>query len=312
MGDSFNVIFLGSSSFALPSLQVLLENGISPLIITKPDRPAKRGKKLQPTSVKERALQLNLPILQPSSLSDPNFKKSLKSENPDLMISIAYGEYIPKEVLAIPRLGCINLHPSLLPKYRGAAPVQRALMAGAKVTGVTIAYVEEDWDAGDILLQETSPIDPNDNAGSLLNKLAIQGGELLLKTLHILKEGRVKAEPQDHSKATYAPKIKDEETMIKWNQGAEEIRNFIRALSPSPGARSKLNGMMIKISKAKVIPGSGDSPGKIVELEKEGPVVSTKQERLLLLEVQPENRKLISGKDFINGNRLQVGQTFES
>lgn len=283
--------------------------GIAPAVVTKPDKPAKRGQQLQATPVKAAAVKLQLPIHQPEHLSDFTFMNYLSAEKPDLILSIAYGEFIPSEILRMPRLGCINLHPSLLPKYRGAAPVQRALMAGESKTGITLAYVTEAWDAGDILLQEPYPIEPDDDAGRLLGKLGDAGASLIKKAMPLILEKKFQATPQVEREATYAPKIKGSETWINWKMSGSEIRNFIRGLSPEPGARTRFNTSLVKIYSARVLPQSG-TQGIIIDLEKDGPVVACGNDAIVLTQIQPENRNIMSGKDFMNGYRLQKGQSF--
>jgi len=287
---------------------VLIDLGIAPIVLTKPDKPAHRGQKLQATPVKSSALLHQLSVLQPPTLKDPTVVEQLKNENPDLFVSIAYGEYIPKEILEIPKLGTINLHPSLLPKYRGAAPVQRALMAGETETGITVAEVTQAWDAGDILAQERFPIAPEDDTGSLLDKLADRGAAMLKGLLPKLLDNKVARTPQNHPEATFAPMIRDEERWIDWKRPADEIVNLIRGLSPKPGARARFKGGQLLIYRARTVSTSG-TPGTVVSLEKEGPAIAAGEGALLPLDLLPENRKRMSGKDFMNGYHLQIGQT---
>lgn len=308
--DSPRIIFLGSSSFAVPSLKSLVESKFFPLVITKPDKPSGRGKKTGNTPIKKAAQELGLNLLQPETLKAPEVHRKFQQEAPLLIISIAYGDYIPPEILKLPRAGCVNLHPSLLPKYRGAAPVQRAIMAGDKETGITLAYVTPQWDAGDVLMQEPAPIEVHDTSGSLLQKLAIKGGSMLQRALPLLLEGKLSGVPQESSKATFAPKIKESESWIDWNAPAVVIFNLVRGLAPAPSAKTKLSGKLIKIHQVELVSGRA-SPGEIADLREQGPVIGTGTQLLVLRMVQPENRKIISGKDFINGYRLQKGQIFE-
>lgn len=304
---SRKLFFLGSGGFAVPSLLILCELAFRPIVITKPDKPAGRGKKQQATPVKIAAQSLGLEIFEFETLQDPVSLKPIHERKPDLLISAAYGNYIPPELLIYP---CLNLHPSLLPKYRGAAPVERALMAGETTTGATIAYVVEEWDAGDILLQQSCPIDPEENAGDLREKLANLGAKLLAEAVSRFFTGNLPATPQDPAKKSFAPKIKEEELWVRWTQPASRIHNQIRGLAPAPGACSKFRGERIKILQSRRAEGKG-KPGIILRLEKEGPVVAVGEEALLLLQVQPANRKILSGKDFLNGYRPECGETFE-
>ncbi len=286
-----------------------MELGFSPLVVTKPDKPRKRGHELLGTPIREKATSLGLEIWPLETLREAAVVSKFKEWKPDLIVSIAYGGYIPKELLTLPSIGCVNLHPSLLPHYRGAAPVQRALMAGETETGLTLATVSEQWDAGDILFQERHAIDLDDNAGTLLERLAHRGASLISSAIPSLLQKKIVATPQDGTQATYAPKIQDEETWIGWSHRASDITNQIRGLAPTPGARTHFPGGVAKIFKAQVVPGEG-LPGSLLRLEKEGPVVGTGERALLLLFVQPENRKVMTGKDLVNGYRLQENQSF--
>jgi len=303
------LIFLGSSAFAVPSLQAVAELGFHPLVITKPDKPARRGQKLTGTALKEKAEELQLSLLQPVSLKEPELVEAMKKENPELIISIAYGGYIPPEILDIPKLGTINLHPSLLPKYRGAAPVERALMAGEVKTGVTLAYVSPEWDAGDVLAQIDCAINPEDDAGTLLAKLAEAGASLLKKQLPLILDGKAVAHPQDHPKATMAPKIAESETWIDWQRPAQELVNQVRGLSPHRAVQTRFRDKLLKIYKAAVVPVQG-TPGFVAAVTPEGPAVAAKKEAVLLLKVKPENRKEMSGRDFVNGYAIEENKRF--
>jgi methionyl-tRNA formyltransferase len=309
--DKKKIIFFGSSSFAVPPLKALLEMGFSPLVITKPDKPAGRGKKIRATPVKQWALECGLDVWEPTTLNSEVFYEALFKRSPDLIVSAAYGAYIPPNILQLPPFGSINLHPSLLPKYRGAAPVQRALMAGEEETGVTLAYMVEKWDAGDILLQKACQILPEDNAGTLLEKLAYEGSLLLKEALPLIFERKIQAFPQDEKQASYAPKLKEEEAWLNWERPAQELVNQVRALAPEPGASTRYRGGRLKVLKALLFQATG-APGKVLALEKEGPVVACKEGAILLAVVQPENRKIMLGKDFINGYRIQKGEIFSS
>lgn len=316
------MIVFASSQFAIPSLDFFLKEGCQMLIVTKPDKPSGRGKQLKPTPVKKWGVEHLITVLEPEHLKGIEFFKKLSKETPDLIYSAAYGSYIPLEILKLPKLGAVNLHPSLLPLYRGAAPVQRALISGAVETGVTLAYMTEKWDQGEILAQKKFPISEDDDAGTLLEKLAAEGVSLIEEILPRLLEGKVASITQDDSKATYASVIKKEETWIQWEKSAEEVKNQIRGLSPEPGARTLFQGKQVKILKAKIweenkpfasnAAGNEIQPGVIYRIESDGPVVFCGRGSLLLLKVQPESRNVLNGKDFVNGQRVHVSQQFEN
>lgn len=301
------LVFLGSGDFAVPCLRTLCALSLHPMVITKPDKPAGRGKRQQATPVKTASRQLGLEILELETLQNSLSLRKIHDKKPELLISAAYGNYIPPDLLIYPSL---NVHPSLLPKYRGAAPIERVLMAGETLTGVTIAYIAEEWDSGDIVLQQSYPIAPEENAGMLREKLAALGATLLGEAIAKFFAGQLTAIPQDSSKKSFAPKIKEEETWIHWTRPALQIHNQIRGLSPAPGARSLFRGTRIKILQSRMVSGGG-KPGDILRLEPEGPVVSAREEALLFLQVQPENRKIFSGKDFLNGYHPEPGETLQ-
>jgi methionyl-tRNA formyltransferase len=274
--------------------------------------------------VKKWGIEHLLPVLEPVDLKSFEFFERLKEKESDLIFSAAYGSYIPTEILHLPKFGSINLHPSLLPLYRGAAPVQRALMSGARESGITLAYMTEKWDQGEILAQKSFPVLEEDDSGTLLEKLAEAGVFLLDQTLPKLFRKEIVPVPQDDSKATYAPALKKEETWIQWGKPAEKIHNQIRGLSPDPGARTLFQGKQIKILKAGVLEEKGLTefgvrlallpqmqPGTIIGIEPEGPVVVCGKDLLLILKIQPESRGILSGRDFLNGYRVQILQQFE-
>ena len=237
------VLFIGTSDFACPSLKALVDASYAVLeVITQPDRPKGRGQKMTPPPVKSLALAGQLPIFQPEKLREPSAVAHLKSLRPDLIAVAAYGQILSPAVLSIPPLGCVNVHGSLLPKYRGAAPIARAILMGEKKTGVTTMLMDEGMDTGPILLSEETEITPEDNLESLHDRLAQMGAGLLLKTLDGLETGTVKPRAQDHSRATYAPKISKEEGRINWRSSARDHRNLIRAFDPWPGAYSTWKG----------------------------------------------------------------------
>ncbi len=254
------VLFMGTPQFAVPSLRELIKRFDVIGVVTQPDRPAGRGRKLTPPPVKVLAHELNLKVYQPESLS--GFEKEVKRLGPDCIVVVAYGRILPRELLSVPPYGVVNLHASLLPKYRGAAPIQRAIMAGEKVTGNTVMLVNERMDAGDILSQEEVPIEEEDNYLTLSEKLSQKGARLLSDTLALWLRGEVKPRPQEEEKATYAPPIWREEYRICWKAEAESVRDRIRALYPN--AYTTFRGERIKILEAKVSGEEGE-PGEILE-----------------------------------------------
>jgi len=304
------IVFLGTPEFAFPSLNGLYREGYEIAgVVTQPDRPRGRAKTPQPSPVKEKALRLGLPLVQPHSLKDPGFLQWLEEKRPELMVVVAYGKILPPEVLRLPLKGCINLHPSLLPKYRGAAPIQRALMAGEKETGVTTFWMEERLDAGDIILQERADIPEDITAGELQERLALLGADLLLKTLELVREGRAPRIPQEENRATYAPPLTPEDERIDWHRSAWEIHNQIRALSPQPGAYAIRQGRRLKIFKSQLWEeGKRGCPGEVLKETPEGFVVQAGSGQLLILEVQPEGKKRMRAKDYTRGHPFKEGE----
>jgi methionyl-tRNA formyltransferase len=263
------IVFMGTPEFSIPSLEVLLKNGYEICaVVTAPDEPKGRGYKLSPPPVKVFALQNNLKVLQPQNLKDPNFINELKKLSPDLIVVVAF-RILPKEVFSIPPLGTINVHASLLPKYRGAAPINWAIINGEKETGVTTFFIDEKVDAGNIILQKKIEIGQDETAGELHDKLAKLGAEALLETVKIIQTGNVQTIKQDETLATPAPKIKKEMCQINWYEmKAEQVHNFVRGLSPNPGAFTFLNGKILKIYRTKLVEKISEAttlkPGQII------------------------------------------------
>lgn len=308
-------VFAGTSEFAVPSLQALVDSGHEVLaVITQPDRPSGRGGQIRMSPVKLAALDCNLPVLQPEKISDPEFVARLKSLGQiDVMVVVAYGQKIPAEILSWPRFGVINVHGSLLPKYRGAAPVQHALIAGESKTGVTTMLLDEGWDTGDILLQREVEILPEEDAGELSNRLSRIGAELLLTTLDALEKGTLKPIPQDHAAATYARALDRDAGSIDWSLPAASIVNLVRGCTPKPGAFTVRDGALVKIWRARVESESEEEtvPGEVVAIDRDGIVVATGRGLVRLLEVQPESRRRMSAAEYAAGARLKVGDRFD-
>lgn len=306
------IVFLGTSAFAIPSLTELARSQ-HPVaaVVTRPDKPAGRGLQQRPSPVKSAARELGLPLLQPERIRQPESVQALAELAPDLLVVAAYGQILPPAVLQLPRLGSINLHASLLPKYRGAAPIRRALMAGERETGVTIIWMSEGLDEGDIMLQRAVKIGPEENYGSLHDRLAEEGARLLREALAAIEEGSAARLPQDQSQASLAPPLKPEESRIAWSRSAEEIYNLIRALDPAPGAFAIWRGKRLKIRKAEKDMQREGVPGRIVEVNREGLLLATEKGALRLTEVQPEGRRRMTGSEFVRGYRPIAGEVLE-
>ena len=274
-------------------------------VITQPDKPKGRGGKMQYTPVKEKALELGLDVYQPQRVKVSESIEKLKEMNPDAIVVIAFGQILPKAILDMPKYGCINVHASLLPKYRGAAPIQWSVIDGEKETGVTTMYMNEGLDTGDIIDKVVVPIDKKETGGSLFDKLAIEGGKLILKTLIELENGTAVRTPQDDSKSNYAGMINKQLGKIDFNKSANEIERLIRGLNPWPSAYTKMDGKTLKIWDADVDDSENDSaPGTITEVGKDFIRVATGKGSLKILELQLEGKKRMKTRDFLNGAKI--------
>lgn len=308
------IVFFGSPVLALPSLKKLLEADHSiDLIITQPDRPSGRGKKLMPCPVKKTALDLNIPYYQPLKIrKDKSALDKIKEIEPDLNVVVAYGQIIPSSIIYLPRYNSLNVHFSLLPKYRGASPVQRALLDGKAKTGITIFELNEKMDEGDILVQEEINVFPDENAAELEARLAQKGADLLIKA--IAQIDKLKHRKQDHSQATYAPKIRKEDGKIDWTKNSLCIERRVRAFTPWPSAYAFLKDIRIKIHKGKKIGKEappGFSAGKISGIKKEGIEVCCGEGSIYLIEsLQPENRRRMDAYAFSLGAEIKPGDIF--
>lgn len=304
------IVFMGSPDFAVPSLLALKEKGFEiPLVITQPDRPAGRAKKLMPTAVKLAAQSLGIPVWQRENINQPESLEKIKELRPDFLVVVAFGQILKRELLELPVLGSINLHASLLPKYRGAAPIHWALLKGEELTGVTTMFMNEGMDTGDIIYKSSLPILEEDNLGSLFEKLADIGSALLVKTLEDLAAHKIRPVPQDHREATYAPMIKKETEKIPWERDAKEIFNLIRGLYPWPIAYTLWQGKRLKLGAAAVCAAKGSlgRAGEILEITPQGPVVACGQGSLLLKMLQPEGKNMMEAKAFLSGHKLEKG-----
>jgi len=303
------IVFMGTPDFAVPSLKALLENNYNIVaVVSQPDRPKGRKRVLTPPPVKVEAEKRGIPVLQPERMRRSEAVAELAAFAPDLIVTAAYGQLLPKAVLELPKHGCINVHGSLLPKYRGGAPIQHAIMNGEPVTGVTIMYMAEGLDTGDMISRVEVPITDEDNAGTMFDKLSEAGAELLLRTLPDLLEGRLMAVPQKHEEATLAPNIKREDEQIDWNRPARSIFNQIRGLSPWPVAFTVWNGENFKIWSARLgTAAAAQKPGTVQRITEEGIEVAAAEGTLLLTEVQPAGKKAMSAADFLRGGAMKPG-----
>ena len=304
------VVFFGTPEPAALALDTLLASDHDVIVaVTQPDRPRGRSGKAVAPPVKERALAAGLPVLQPESPRGVGFAETLVGYDPDVGAVVAYGHLLPTDVLAVPKKGFVNVHFSLLPRYRGAAPVQRALMAGETETGVTTFLLEPTFDSGPILMVAREPIAPADTAGDLMGRLAPLGAELLVRTLDGLAAGTLKPQQQDDALATPAPKVKPEEGAIDWARPATELADLVRGLNPAPGAFTALKGRRLKVWRATPVQGStGGAPGAVVDLGKDRLAVGTGDGLLELLEVQLEGSKRLNADEFLRGHRPAPGE----
>ncbi len=293
---------MGSPDFALPTLSALAREYRVVGVVTQPDRPAGRGRELQPPPVKLLAAELNLPTIQPQKLKEPEALEQLRAWNPDLIVVAAFGQILKKEVLELPRFGCLNVHASLLPRWRGAAPIQAALLAGDEETGVTIMKMDAGLDAGPTLFKKAVPLSPQDTAGSLFEKLSHLGAQALLEALPDYLAGKLIPQPQDDSQSTYAPMLKKEDGLLDFSKSAAELERRVRAFHPWPGAWTTWNDSPLKILRASAA--AGEQAGAGCRLVVEGkPALQCGQGMLVLEEVQPAGKKPMSGKSFLAGAR---------
>ena len=296
------IVYMGTPDFAVPTLQALLDSSHQVVgVFSQPDRPKGRGYKLMPPPVKELAQSRQVPVYQPQKLRDGAALEILKQLAPDVIVVAAYGRILPKEILELPPYGCVNVHASLLPKYRGAGPVQWSVIHGEKTTGVTTMFMAEGMDTGDILEQSEVSIGPDETAGELMDRLAGLGAELLLHTLELLQTGKAVRTVQEESRATYAPMLKKSDGALDFSQPAQKLYDRIRGVSPWPGAYTYLDGKLIKIHKAALLPDQKGEPGLLVGEKRM--IVGCGDGSLELLEVQPQGGKRMRGEDFLRGVR---------
>ncbi len=307
---------MGSATFALPSLNALFEAGHTITgVITQPDKPSGRGHSLQGPPVKKRAYDLHLAIYQPTSLKTSEAQQLADALQPDLIVVVAYGKILPPWLLHLPKYGCVNLHGSLLPRYRGAAPVHWAIANGEERTGVCTMLLDEGLDTGPVYLCEETPIGVGETTPQLYDRLAMIGAPLIGKTVEGIISGTLQPKPQDDSKATFAPVIRKEDGLLNWALPAREVHNRVRAFNPWPGTVTRFRGQTCKVLRTNVFlaPGEGQDPaGSITVSKGRLRVICGDGVSLEILSIQPENRKAVSGADFANGARVQPGEKFES
>lgn len=309
---TMRIVYMGTPEFAVPGLIKLYRSGAEiAAVVSRPDRPAGRGMKMKPPPVKDTARELGIKVLQPSSLKSGDFIGRMRTIAPDLIVVSAYGKYIPRKVIETARRGAINLHPSLLPLYRGAAPIQRALINGDERTGVSVIAVAEKMDAGDIYGQMPVPILPEDTAESLSRRLAGRGGDLLVEIVGDIEAGKASPRPQDESEATNAPRLTKEDGLIDWNLTAVEISNRVRGLNPWPGAytryRKGRTDKNLKIISCRPVEGSG-APGTVIEAEGGKLIVAAGRGAVDITLLQAEGKKILKTEEFLRGTNFTAGE----
>jgi len=301
---------MGTPQFACPTLQMLIERGENVIaVVTQPDRPKGRGQQLQFPPVKELATRHDIPVIQPVKVRVPEAVEEIRALNPDLIIVVAFGQILPKALLDIPPFGCINIHASLLPRYRGAAPLNWCIINGESETGITTMMMDVGLDTGDMLLKRTTAIAPEDDASSLHDRLSLLGAETMAETLDLLLTGKLAPEKQDDSLTCYAPMLKKELGEINWNATTETICNLVRGVTPWPGAYSRIDGKVVKIHKVR--PGSGSgSPGEILTAGKDGIETASADGSIIIEELQLEGKRRLKSAEFLAGCRLEPGSFF--
>ncbi len=301
-------VFMGTPDFAVPCLERLHKLTEVVAVYTQPDRPQGRGLSLAPPAVKVAADRLGLRVRQPERLRRPAALSELRELEPDLIVVVAYAQLLPRQVLDLPPRGCINVHASLLPAYRGGAPIHWAVLSGEAVSGVTTMLMSEQLDAGDMLLQASTPIGPDETTGELHDRLAILGADLLAETLVKLEQGQLQPRPQPASGVSYARNIQKSDGLIDWSMPASSIHNLVRGLNPWPAAFTYHQERMLRVWCSQLLPpGEGGDPGRVLRITSEGPVIATGSGALLLRSVQPASKRRMSGADYARGYGLQPG-----
>ena len=309
MIKDFKIVFMGTPQFSVPALQALHKNDCDvALVVTPMDRPRGRGRKLTPSAVKRTALDLGYQVIQPASIKTQKFADMIKEVNPHLLVVIAFGHLLSDNLLALPRIGTINIHASLLPKYRGPAPIQWAIINGEKETGVCTMFMEKELDTGNILLCAREPIHRDDTAGTLHDRLAVKGAEVLMDTLKAMADDQIHPIPQDHSLATYAPMLSKDDGLINWNKSADALEHFIRGVTPWPGAFTFFGKKCLKIFKSRAIATEiTEPPGTVLEGFTDELRVATAKGALSVKEIQAASGKRLLIKDYLRGHKIPAG-----
>lgn len=302
------VLFMGTPDISTGCLQKLIDEKYEIIgVVTQPDKPQNRGKKLGMPPVKELALKYDIPVYQPLKAREDGFVETLKELNPDIIVVVAFGQILPKSILDIPKLGCINVHVSLLPKYRGAAPINWVIINGEQKTGVTTMYMDEGLDTGDMILTEEFDLNDEITAGELHDKMRDIGADVLIKTLNQIENGTAPRIPQNHEEFTYAPIMNKSLGKIDWSKSAREIHNLIRGVNPWPSAYTNYKDSTMKIWKTEVLNENSDKePGTILEVDKDGMKVSTKDDVILVKEIQMPGKKRVLVSEYIKGNSIDI------
>lgn len=305
------IVFMGTPEFAVPSLKAIAEAGYEiAAVVTNQDEPQGRGLKISPSAVKRAALGLGLPVIQAASLKDPEFVARLKTIAPDLMVVVAF-KILPRDIFTIPKLGTFNLHASLLPRYRGAAPINWAIIRGERETGVTTFFLDDKVDTGKIILQKKTEISIDDTAGELAKRLSLAGAEAVVETIRLVENGNVKIIEQDNSLATTAPKISKENCQIDWSKPAKEVHNFIRGFSPEPGAYTFLDDKFLKIFRTRLTGEKANPSAGEIKIEAGRFYASCSDELVEILELQLEGKKKLDAREFVRGARIESGEKFQ-
>ncbi|TCT16943.1 methionyl-tRNA formyltransferase [Natranaerovirga pectinivora] len=302
------VIFMGTPDFSVPTLEALIESSHEVIgVITQPDKPKGRGKKMVVPPVKEMAIKHGIPVYQPLKVRDKTFIEFVRSLNPDVAVVIAFGQILSLELLEVPKFGCINVHASLLPKYRGAGPIQWSVINGESETGITTMHMDVGIDTGDMIFKDIVKIEAKETGGSLHDKLSTLGANTLLKTLEALENGSAPRERQVDEESTYAPMLSKELGLIDWSKDAVEIERLIRGLNPWPSAYSYLDGKMVKIWDGDVISSNNKSIGEVIHIDKSSIIVQTGKDALAIKELQLEGKKRMTTEEFLRGYKVDLG-----
>jgi len=305
--SKLRVVFMGTPDFAAPALQKLIERGEDILaVVTQPDRPKGRGQQLAPPPAKVLAGKHGIPVLQPMKVRAPEFIEAMRELDPDLIVVIAFGQILPKALLDIPKYGCINIHASLLPRYRGAAPINWCIINGETETGVTTMQMDVGLDTGDMLVKKSTPIDPDENTTSLHDRLAVLGAEALAETLDLLAAGKLVPLKQDDALSCYAQMLKKEDGEIDWSRSAQSIKNLVRGMTPWPGAFSWLDGKTLKVYEVSTAGGSGPR-GTVLKADRHGLEVACGSGSVIIHELQLEGRKRLQAGEFLAGCKIEPG-----